>query len=166
MPRKLPPFVECWRDRHGKVRVYFRRARGRRIPLPATIGSDEFGAAYHAALAGQLALSREKRASPASGSIGALVASYMRSSAYLGLRDTTRVAYSSPIETLRTKHGHRSVVGLTRQRIASGILQPYADRPGAALSILKILRVLIRHAIDIGWLDHDPSLGIKRPKTQ
>jgi enterobacteria phage integrase len=28
------------------------------------------------------------------------------------------------------------------------------------------LRVLIRHAIDLGWLDHDPSLGIKRPKTQ
>jgi integrase len=166
MPRKLPPFVECWRDRHGKVRVYFRRARGSRIPLPATIGSNEFDAAYQAALAGQFAHSREKHASPASGSIGALVASYMRSSGYLGLRDTTRAGYSSPIETLRTKHGHRSVVGLTRQRVASGILQPYADRPGAALSILKILRVLIRHAIDIGWLDHDPSLGIKRPKTQ
>src|SRR5262249_12525975 len=56
--------------------------------------------------------------------------------------------------------------GLTRERIINGILQPYADRPGAALSILKMLRVLIRHAIDIGWLKHDPSLGIKRPKTQ
>jgi integrase len=31
--------------------------------------------------------------------------------------------------------------------------------------MLKILRVLIRHAIDIGWLNHDPSLGIRRPKT-
>jgi enterobacteria phage integrase len=29
-----------------------------------------------------------------------------------------------------------------------------------------MLRVLIRHAIDIGWLAHDPSLGIKRPKTE
>ena len=47
-----------------------------------------------------------------------------------------------------------------------GILQPYADRPGAALSTLKMLRVLIRHAIDIGWLKHDPSMGIKRPKTR
>ena len=28
-----------------------------------------------------------------------------------------------------------------------------------------MLRVLIRHAIDIGWLKHDPSMGIKRPKT-
>jgi integrase len=29
-----------------------------------------------------------------------------------------------------------------------------------------MLRVLIRHAIDIGWLKHDLSLSIKRPKTQ
>jgi integrase len=55
---------------------------------------------------------------------------------------------------------------LTRQRIVSGILQPYADRPGAGLAILKMLRVLIRHGIDIGWLSHDPSLGIKRPKIR
>lgn len=26
--------------------------------------------------------------------------------------------------------------------------------------------MLIRHAINVGWLKHDPSLGIKRPKTQ
>src|SRR5690606_34357139 len=52
-----------------------------------------------------------------------------------------------------------------RERILS-MLQPYANRPGAALSILKMLRVLIRHAIDIGWIKHDPSLGIRRPKTK
>jgi len=90
----------------------------------------------------------------------------MRSGSYISLRTTTKNGYASRIEALRTNHGHRSVAGLTRQRIASGIMQPYAGRPGAALSILKMLRVLIRHAIDIGWLDHDPSLGINRPKTQ
>src|SRR5262249_18839544 len=42
MPRRLPPYVECWRDRHGKVRIYFRKNRGPRIPLPAAIGSAEF----------------------------------------------------------------------------------------------------------------------------
>jgi integrase len=165
MPRKLPLFVERWRDRHGKLRVYFRRGRGRRFPLPAAVGSDEFTVAYQAALAGLLGRSREKHASPVHGTIGALITSYMRSAGYLSLRNTTKVGYASRIEMLRTKHGHRSVKGLTRQRIVSGILQPYADRPGAALSILKMLRVLIRHAIDIGWLDNDPSLGINRPKT-
>jgi hypothetical protein len=56
MPRKRPAFVELWRDRHGKVRVYFRKDRGPRLPLPNTIGSDEFHAAYEAAMARQVAL--------------------------------------------------------------------------------------------------------------
>ena len=166
MPRKLPPFVECWRDRHGKLRVYFRRGKGLRLALPAAIGSSDFDIAYRAALSGQLAIGQEHRAQPALGTIEALIISYMHSAAYRGLRETTKTGYASRIEALRTQHGHRTVVGLTRERITMGILQPYADRPGAALSTLKMLRVLIRHAIDIGWLKHDPSMGIKRPKTR
>jgi enterobacteria phage integrase len=165
MPRKFPPFVECWRDRHGKIRVYFRQKKGPRIPLPASVGSDDFNAEYQAALSGQLAKMRERRRPDKPDTIAALVTTYMRSAAYLALRQTTKAGYSSRIEILRTKHGHRTVSGLMRERIVTGILQPYAARPGAALSILKMLRVLIRHAIDIGWLKHDPSLGIKRPKT-
>jgi enterobacteria phage integrase len=165
MPRKLPPFVECWRDRHGKLRVYFRKGKGARIALPTSIGSDEFNSAYQAALSGQLAPARQRHASPLPGTIAALIVSYMRTTAYIGLRATTKAGYASRIEALRTRHGHRTVVGLTRERIVTGILQPYADRPGAALSTLKIIRVLIRHAIDVGWLKHDPSVGIKRAKT-
>jgi integrase len=165
MPRKLPPFVECWRDRHGKRRVYFRKGKGRRVALPVSIGSDEFNSAYQAALSGQLAPARDRHSVLAPGTITALIASYMRTAAYIGLRATTKAGYASRIEALRTQHGHRTVVGLTRERIVTGILQPYADKPGAALSTLKMLRVLIRHAIDVGWLKHDPSVGIKRPKT-
>jgi integrase len=164
MRRKHPPFVECWRDRHGKVRVYFRQAKGRRIALPNSFGSEEFKAAYQAALAGQVAPVHERHARAAAGTIGALIVSYKQSAAYIGLRGTTKAGYTSRIEVLRTQHGHRTIAGLTRERIISGILQPYADRPGAALSILKMLRVLIRHAINLGWLKHDPSFGIKRPK--
>ena len=166
MPRKRPPFVEVWRDRHGKIRVYFRRGKGVRIPLPDHISSDDFTAAYQAALAGQIAARRERREPDKPGTIAALIRSYLRSAAYVGLRETTKAGYSSRIEALRTEHGHRTISGLTRERIVTGILQPYAGKPGAALSILKMLRVLIRHAIDVGWLKHDPSLGIKRPKIQ
>jgi enterobacteria phage integrase len=164
MPRKLPPFVECWRDRHGKLRVYFRQAKGRRVPLPASLGSDAFDAAYKAALSGQPRPARERHSRLAPGTIAALIASYIRSAAYIGLRETTKAGYASRIEALRVQHGHRAVAGLTRERIITGILQAYADRPGAAVSMLKMLRILIRHAINVGWLEHDPSLGIKRPK--
>jgi integrase len=166
MPRKRPPFVEVWRDRLGKVRVYFRRQRGPRLRLPDKMGSDEFNAAYHAALTGQFDPLQQRHVRAAPGTIGALIISYMLSAAYIGLRETSKTGYRSRIEMLRAKHGHRSIVGLSRERITTGILQPYADRPGAALATLKMLRVLIRHAIDIGWLKHDPSLGIRRPKTQ
>jgi integrase len=165
MPRKLPPFVERWRDRHGRVRVYFRKAKGHRTSLPTSIGSDEFNAAYQAALTGHAQAKGERRTPVAPGSIGALIVSYMRSPSYVSLRATTKAGYATTIRMLRELHGHRSLTGLTRERIIAGILQPYTDRPGAALAILKILRVLIRHAIDLGWLNHDPSLGIRRPKT-
>jgi hypothetical protein len=38
--------------------------------------------------------------------------------------------------------------------------------PGSALDTLKKLRILIRHAIDIGQLKHNPSLGIRWPKIK
>jgi hypothetical protein len=40
--------VNEYRDRHGKVRRYFRRKGGRSIPLPGLPGSIEFMAAYQA----------------------------------------------------------------------------------------------------------------------
>ena len=90
----------------------------------------------------------------------------MKSAGFIGLRATTKKGYMSRLETIRKNHGHRSVAGLSRERIITVILQPYAAHPGAALDILKKVRILIRHAINIGWLKHDPSLGIKRPKIQ
>jgi integrase len=166
MPRKRPPFVELWRDRHGKVRVYFRKDRGPRIPLPVTISSEEFALAYQAALLGQAKPVRDRFVRAAPGTIAALIALYMKSAQYIGLRETSKAGYISRLDALRVEHGHRTIAGLSRERIITGILQPYANRPGAALDTLKKLRILIRHAINIGWLKHDPSFGIKRPKIQ
>src|SRR6516165_10081722 len=88
MPRKRPPFVELWRDRHGKVRVYFRKGKGPRLPLPSDITSQEFTTVYQAALAGQLAAptKRERHEPDTPGTIASLIGSYNRSAPYLGLR--------------------------------------------------------------------------------
>jgi hypothetical protein len=72
--------VERWRDRHGKMRVYFRRDRRKgspRIELTGVYGSDEFLAAYAAALhGGEVADSRPKIERPGNGTLAALIASY------------------------------------------------------------------------------------------
>ena len=46
-------YVQEYIDRHGKVRRYFRRRGSKQIALPGIPGSDEFMAAYQAALATQ-----------------------------------------------------------------------------------------------------------------
>ena len=60
--------------------------------------------------------------------------SYMQTREYRDLRQTTKTGYASRLETIRTKHGHRLVAEMTRERIVKAFLDPYADRPGAALS--------------------------------
>jgi hypothetical protein len=45
-------YINSYRDRHGKVRNYFRRARGYpQIPLPDRVDTAQFERAYKAALA-------------------------------------------------------------------------------------------------------------------
>lgn len=162
MPRRLPPHVESFVDRHGKRRVYFRRGKGPRVPLPVPTDSPEFAEAYAAALAGE---AKRPKARPGlvRGTVAWGVASYMRSADYLELPETTRKGYASRIEIIRREHGQRPIAGLTRERLLK-ILDPYADRPGQRLALLKMWRVLIRHWREIGELTSDPSAGIRRPK--
>jgi integrase len=162
MPRKLPPHVERNAVKN-KVYLSFRIGKGPRIRLPDDPSSEEFREAYAAAMAGE---PRPIIRGDQHGTIGALIASYMRSAGFIRLRATSKKGYMTRLGAMRIAHGLRSVLGLTRERIVTGILQPYADRPAAALDTLKKLRILIHHAIDIGWLTSDPSVGIKRPKTK
>jgi integrase len=163
MPRKLPPNVE---RNHVKGRTYlsFRIGKGPRTRLPDDPASADFRQAYAAAMAGETMRCPVVKTDSA-GTIGALIASYMRSTQFISLRDTSKAGYVTRLEAIRVDHGHRAVVGLTRERI-NKILQPLADRPGAALDTLKKLRILIRRAIEDGILQHDPSAGIKRPKSK
>lgn len=163
MKRKGLRHVEHFTDRHGKPRFYFRRGKGARIALPGKFGSDEFNAAYAAALQGDAQTSRPTIVQHARGTLAALIASYYQSSAYRDLRATSKVGYRSRIETIRVEHGHRTVAGMTRDHLEK-LLQAYDNRPGAKLDTLKKFRILIQHAIRIGWLKADPSIGIKRAK--
>lgn len=164
MPRNKPPYVEVFRDRHGKVRLYFRKDKGARVPLPGPIGSEAFLSAYQEALAGRTTKPAPKRPVAAPGTMEALIQSYFKSAEYISLRDTSKTGYRRRLETMRVEHGHRMVSGLTHGRIVKAFMDPLASKPGAALDTLKKLRILIRRAIVLGWLTHDPSVAIRRPK--
>jgi enterobacteria phage integrase len=169
MPRKLFPYVEKHRTRHGRLLFYFRRGKGARIRLPDNPGSPEFLEAYAAALAGNVPAPGQPHArvrlEPA-GTIGALIVDYKRSIAYQGLRASTRADYAFRLEKIRVMHGRRSLRGLTRENILTRILDPIADRPGAYRTVFRMLRVLVRHGIERRLIDHDPTPGIRMPKMK
>lgn len=165
MRRRLPPNVER-NVVKGHAYLSFRVGKGDRVRLPDDPNSDEFLKAYAAAMTGRPGAAVPGPREDTARTIGALIASYYRTPAFTTLRETSKNGYRSRLEIMRTEHGHRVVAGLTKDRINQIILDPVADRPGAALDTLKKLRILVRHAIDLKWLPSDPTAGIKRAKTK
>jgi integrase len=153
--------VDRFVDRHGHVRHYFRRNRGARILLPGEPGSQEFRAAYEAALAGADAPAAPKRRG-APGTFDDLLQIYFESTAFARLAPRSKLAYRTIAETLIRAEGvgHRMVVQMKRQHV-DRMLAKRAATPAAANNVLAVLRILIRHAIDLGWRADDPTLRIR-----
>ena len=153
--------VDRFVDRHGRPRHYFRKGKGRRKLLPGRPGSEEFMAAYQAALAGE-EHAKIKRQRGELGTFDRLVQDYYASPGYLRMADTTRRTYQLVIERLfrDEKIGHRAVNQMSRQHVQQ-IIGRRAGTPGAANDVLKKLKILLHFAIDNGWRKDDPTLRIK-----
>jgi hypothetical protein len=107
-------YVHEYRDRHGKLRRYFRRKGSKRIPLPGLPGSEEFMTAYQAALAG-ITVPREigaNRTKP--GTVNAAIVGYYQSVAFRDLRSATQAHRRAILERVRNEVGERTMRGLRR----------------------------------------------------
>jgi integrase len=158
-------YVKAYVDRHGKARHYFRKPGCKPVALPGLPGSDEFMAAYSAALANaprvEVAATRTR-----AGSVGAMVAGYIGSAAFHSLAPISQRQYRRIFDGLRREHGDRSIVTLERRHVIR-MLDTKAGTPGAARDFLCCLRLLVRYAINIGVRQDDPTAGVrvKMPKT-
>lgn len=165
MRRKLPPNVER-NVVKGRTYLSYRIGKGPRIKLPSDPTSEDFKMAYAAAITGAI----ERQPKPSKDiphSIGALITSYLGSDAFLSLGAGSKSGYRSRMDQIKRDHGHRSAIGLTKERIEEVILKPLHNLPGAKIDTLKKLRILIRHAQDdLKWFKIDPSEGIKRGKSK
>jgi integrase len=156
--RKLP-FLKSYRDRHGKVRHYFRKAGCRPFPLPGEYGDKAFMAAYWEAR--ENPSPRELGADrTAPGSISALIVLYYKSKAYAGLAAITQRTYRNVLERFRASHGHLQVRGI-RQRHVADILEKL---PANADTWRKVIRLTLILALERGWIDVHPMAGMRRPR--
>jgi integrase len=156
----LPKYCSLVIDRHEKRRIRF-RAKGVDTYLPYPPLGLEFEKAYAAALAGVTEWRSNIGASKTRpGSFDALAVSYYRSPAFQGLRDSTKQTYRRIIENFRENHGKRMMRDLRREHVKA-LIGDMADRPQAANRLLSLLKIMLDHGLDNGWIAANPATGVK-----
>jgi len=158
------PFIARYKDRHGKLRHYYRRPGHKQVPLPGIPGSPAFMDAYRAAAKAAESPAPRAAGKIAPGSLDALAISYYGSPAWRTLRASTQANYRRIIERLRGTHGTAPVVMLDARGVRM-IMAQRQEQPAAANHLLRVIRQLMGHAIQLGWLDADPTAGVRRYRT-
>jgi hypothetical protein len=156
--RRLPKFVHGFVDRHGKARFYFRRPGFERKPLRGLPYSAEFMRNYEAALTGQPLLVGANRSRP--GTMWALALSYFASPAFRTLKQSTQRAYRGIIERLCKEHGDKRAVDLRREHVVR-LMAARAEEPNVANGLRMALRVMMKHAIELGLRADDPTREVR-----
>lgn len=156
------PGVTAYFDRHQKRRYRFRK-KGFSTEIHGEYGSDDFRRNYERAVRGyrsqEIGALTTKR-----GTINALIVSYYKSPEFISLSDSTKATYRREIERLRNEHGHRLVAQMKRAHVVK-LLEPLADRPSARNNRLRMLRMLLNHAVEIGWRSDNPTTAVKKMRT-
>jgi hypothetical protein len=152
--RRPPRYCHGFIDRHGKPRWYFRRAGFRKIPLPGLPWSPAFMEVYEAAMAGQPLQIGSARTRP--GTVRALAVSYFNSPDFRSLRPSSQVIYRGIIDRFCIQYGDNRIANLKREHVVK-LMAARAERPAAANNLRKVLRAMMKHAVEIGLRADDPT---------
>lgn len=145
-------------DRHGNVRLYFRRKGQPKVRLPDPVGSPEFLAAYRSAKDGAVATPRAAAAKPATGSLRALCSGYFTSAAYRQLEPRTQRIRRNILERFCDNAGDGDKpFAMLQARHIRPRRDALADRPEAANGLIKALRQLFAYAVTYDLLDRNPA---------
>lgn len=160
----LPPYVTEFRDRHGKVRLRFRRTGYPAQYLHHPVGSDEFWKEYLALKEGARIEPGANRIAP--GTFDDLIAQYYRSTVWNNVpKESTKRVYRGTLERFRAKYGSRPVATMTANNVDK-LMGTMRETPGAAAMLLKRLRQLFDYSILIGMRKDNPAKPVKAPKAK
>jgi integrase len=156
------PFIHEYKDRHSRVRRYFRQRGKPLIPLPGAPGSPEFMTAYNAACAA-MTVREIGSAKSLPGTVSTTIAAYYRDNRFTALATDTQKLRRGILENFRAEHGDKRLAGLQKQHVAV-ILG--AKKPFAARNWLTALRGLMQFAVATGLIGSDPTAGFELIKAK
>jgi integrase len=145
-------------DRHGNVRLYFRRKGQRKIRLQGVPGSEEFLEAYRKAVSGEgrAATKHLGQVKAASRSLRWLCESYFRSAEFRQLDERTRRVRRNILDGLCRDHGDKPVPQMQPRHVRT-LRDHRADRPEAANAVVKSLRQIFAFGIATDLIDNNPA---------
>lgn len=153
------PYVQRFRDRHGRLRFYYRRGDTRKaLPDPAD-GIAAFLDAYHAAIA-----DRPHTARHAAGTMAALMAEYQAAPEFRELKPKSRKLYLRVIGFLASRPGAALPAAQITRKHLQNTRDELADRPGYANLVLSVVAVLLEFAVDRGYRTDNPARRLRRFK--
>jgi integrase len=163
--KRPPKFVQGFVDRHGKPRFYLRRVGFKTVPLPGLPWSPEFMSVYEEALAGQPLQIGSTKVRP--GTIRALAVSYYNSIGFRSrLKPITQSVYRNIIDRFceetdkeGQKYGDKGAATLRREHIIK-LMAARAEKPDSANGLRKVLRAMMKHAVETGVRPDDPTRDI------
>lgn len=158
-------------DRHGNVRLYVRKRRGKKIRLRETPGTPAFEVEY------QAALKRIQDKAPAveritQGSLKWLVAHYQQSGVWAALEASTQEVKRRILdEVCSTKaqtggtYGDLAYKGLLPRHIRS-MRDDKASVPHAADNRLKTLSAMFKWAVECDLMNANPCRDVQRNRQE
>lgn len=155
------PYIKAYKDRHGHLRHYFRRAGFPTIALPGVPGSPEFQTAYSAALAAvevKPCGTRAAAISPARGSVASVLGAYYADASFRSLSSATQRERRIRLERFRQENGDKRLAAMEQRHVA---LMLGTKTPAEAKNWLSAIRGMMQFAVDAGMIERDPTAGLK-----
>jgi integrase len=165
MSRPRPPHLQRGRSRHGKQYWFVQLKRGApKILIRGEYGSDEFNAAYQAAIAGNTA---PKPPQAAGGTLEWLWLLYRQTNAWSSLKPPTRKQRENIMVHVLKSAGNQPLSVITKNAILDGV-DRRAATPFQAKNFLTAMRGLFAWAYGKNLVSVDPTAGVQviKPKTE
>lgn len=152
--RELPKHV--YRQRNG---IYFQRRGWPSRKFKVEFGTPEFWAEYAEILSG-----KAPEARVTTRNFTALVANYRKSPRYQRLKPRTALDYDKYLDFFVSALGDASPAAMKRKDVIR-LRDANAAKPYFANYALRVLRVVLEHCVDLGWIEVNPARGVSEIKT-
>jgi integrase len=143
-------------DRHGNIRIYFRKRGCPKTRLPGPIGSEPFWIAYRGATAGKFQNKPASRSKPHESSFRWLCECYYGSAEFKLLSPRTRYVRRRVLDLFCDGNGAKPYANIAPKHIRR-FRDVKADHPEAANQLLKILRQVLGFAVASDLIDHNAA---------